>query len=120
VYTDIVLQHMLSRELIEGYIAEFHRVVAANGLVVFQLPSAIPLRFRLQPRRHLYRALRMARIRPQTLQNRLGLYPISMRAIAEAEVVALIGRLGGVVLAIDRSAISEFGIASNTYWVTRS
>jgi SAM-dependent methyltransferase len=45
VYSNIVLQHM-ETELAERYIAEFMRVLAPDGLAVFQVPS----RFRVLPR----------------------------------------------------------------------
>jgi hypothetical protein len=109
---------MLTDDLIKGYLREFVRVLATGGLAVFQLPTAIPLRYRVQPRRHLYRLLRGAGVSAQRLQ-REGLYPISMRAIPRDAVVATVRAAGGTVLAVDESHIEPFRIASGRYWVTR-
>jgi ubiquinone/menaquinone biosynthesis C-methylase UbiE len=55
VYSFIVLQHVPGRWRIERYIEEFVRVLRPRGLLVFQLPSAIPWRHRIQPRRRCIR-----------------------------------------------------------------
>ncbi len=57
VYSNIVLQHVPNAEMIpRRYVAEFVRVLTPGGLVVFQLPTEIPFRYRLQPRRRAYTA----------------------------------------------------------------
>jgi SAM-dependent methyltransferase len=120
VYCYIVLQHMASTELIEGYIREFVRVLSTDGLLVFQLPSTIPWRYRLQPRRHLYRMFRAVGVRPAFLMNRLGLHPISMRAIDSDAIRGLLTSSGATSLAERKSVIEPFGIESVTYAVART
>jgi len=58
IYSNFVLQHM-TRALIRRYLLEFARVLREGGLLCFQLPSHIPFRRQLQPRRRLYALLRM-------------------------------------------------------------
>src|SRR5436190_168234 len=76
VLSSVVLQHVPRREWIEGYLREFVRVLAPGGAIVFTLPSHIPLVFRAQWRRRLYRALRHAGGSADTLYRRLRLQPI--------------------------------------------
>ena len=97
VYSSIVLQHLPAQDAVERFIAEFVRVAAPDGLVIFQLPSAISLRYRLQPRRRLYRLLRATGLSPQSLY-RVGLNPISVRALGEDRVAALVAAGGGSIL----------------------
>jgi SAM-dependent methyltransferase len=118
-YSTLVLQHMLSDDLITGYVREFLRLLAPGGLLVFQLPTAIPWRYRLQPRRRLYRLLRAVGLPADLLQRRFRLYPISMRAISGPAINRLIAAGGGTLLAVDQSEIAGFRIPSATYWVTR-
>lgn len=61
VYSNIVLQHVPDRRAIESYIAEFCRIVRPGGLVAFQLPSHIPVIYRLQWQRRPYSGLRRPR-----------------------------------------------------------
>ena len=120
VYCNIVLQHMLSDALIEDYVREFVRVLAPDGLLVFQLPSVIPWRYQLQPRRHLYRALRLIGIRPAFLMNRLHLYPISMRAIPTSRVRTLLDEARATILDTTTGLIEPFGIETAMYAVTKA
>ena len=54
----IVLQHMPDRDLIRRYLGEFARVLAPGGLIAFQLPSEMPLIYRVLWRKRLYRVAR--------------------------------------------------------------
>ena len=56
---DIVLQHLPGRREVQGYLAEFVRVLRPDGLLVFQLPISLPLAVRIQPRRTAYRLMRI-------------------------------------------------------------
>ena len=93
VYTSLVLQH-LPRPLIEGYLAEFHRVLAPGGAAMLQLATT--------PRGTL-RGL-IWRFAPWPLirvaQRRLLNYPAPMRMtpMPEQRVRALISAAGGTVL----------------------
>lgn len=96
VYTRAVLQHQPSREVIERYLGELVRVLKPGGLLAFTLPSHLPVGYRLQPRRRLYGALRALRV-PASVAYRLGLVPIRMQWMPEADVVASLERHGADV-----------------------
>jgi len=117
VYTRIVLQHMSKRRHIESYVAEFVRVLRSDGLLVFELPSFIPLRHRVQGRRRLYAALRRLGCPPALLYRTLGLTPIGMTYVPESEMVNWIATRKGRLLSIDRSPSREW--VTSTYYVTK-
>jgi len=117
VFTTIVLQHLPSPAAIRRYLVEFVRVTRPGGLIIFQLPSRIPLRHRLQPRPRIYRLLRAAGVPPDALYRRLHLQPIRMRFLPRAEVQSLLEQAGGRVLAVDETPVS--GIVSAVYYVTK-
>jgi SAM-dependent methyltransferase len=98
VYSMIVLQHQPSAQVALRYVDEFVRVAAPDGLVVFQLPSSIPLAKRLQPRRRVYSVLRSLGVSPRLLLRRLGLHPIRVIAIPEETVRRRVNAGGGRVL----------------------
>jgi SAM-dependent methyltransferase len=107
VYSSIVLQHLPSQRDVERSITELVRVAAPGGLVIFQIPSAISLRYRLQPRRRLYRLLRAAGLSPASLY-RFGLNPISVRALREQRVSELVTARGGSILrAVDDASVPQ-------------
>ncbi len=105
VYSNIVLQHLPNNALVDSYMREFVRVLRPDGLLVFQLPDAIPLRRRIQPRPRMYALLRRLGVPASALQERLGLHPIRMRAAsgdhvrtvitaARAHVIDMVGHRG--------------------------
>jgi SAM-dependent methyltransferase len=98
VNTRIVLQHLPDRATILGYLGEFLRVLRPGGLLVFQLPSALPFVLRLQPRRNVYLTLRRLGLSPRFLYWRLGLHPNRMVAIPKPKVVAFLESEGARVL----------------------
>lgn len=118
VYCDIVLQHLPLHSTMERYIREFVRVLRPDGLLVFQLPSHIPLRHRLQLRRRLYAAFRALRVPNRFLYERLGLYPIRMNSLPESDVVRLLEGEGAKVLEVGRN-IADGVIDDRRYWITR-
>ena len=99
---------------------EFVRIVRPGGLLAFQLPSTIPLRYRLQPRRRAYSVLRTLGTPPSFLRGRLGLHPIRMSGIPESRVRQILGSEQVRILEVDHAIIDGFGIDSCTYWVTRA
>ena len=119
IYCDIVLQHLPSHSTIEGYIREFVRVLRPGGLLVFQLPSHIPLRHRLQLRRRLYAVFRFLRVPSRFLYERLGLYPIRMSSLPESDVVQRLEGEGATVLEVERTIIGNSMIRDRRYWITR-
>jgi 2-polyprenyl-3-methyl-5-hydroxy-6-metoxy-1,4-benzoquinol methylase len=114
----LVLQHQARRAAIRSSIAEFVRIVGADGLVVFQLPTEIPWRSRLQPRRRLYSLLRRAGVPPATLYHRLRLDPIRMLHLTSDDVAATVERAGGTILRVDEDNLAG-KFPSATYYVGR-
>lgn len=120
VYSRIVLQHIPDRSATEAHIREFVRLLAGGGLLVFQLPASLPLRRRLQVRPRLYARLRSLRVPESLLYRQLGLHPIRMCSIPEADVVRLLTAAGATLLDIERTEVGDTGIQDRTYWATRS
>lgn len=120
IYCNLVLQHIQERAVIKRYISEFVRVLKPDGLLVFQLPSRIPLRRRLQPRRRLYALLRRLTFDARFLYCRLGLYPVRMGFIPQQEVIHLLDDLGARVLWVQTEAFAGPGADSKTFYVTKS
>jgi len=113
----IALQHVPSKRLIWFYLKEFLRVTRPEGLVVFQLPSHIPVRARVQMRRRVWHVLRALGFSGASLFQR-GLTPMSMRAIEEGEVRKVLTAHGGNVVRIKRDEWTGHGNEDRTYFVT--
>jgi SAM-dependent methyltransferase len=114
----LVLQHQDRRSTVAAYIAEFIRVLRPGGVVVFQMPTHIPLRHRIQPRRRAYGVLRSLGASPSFLYNRLGLDPLRMQHMTREQVLELVSRAGGTVVAVrDDTLAGEY--PSATYYVGR-
>jgi SAM-dependent methyltransferase len=118
IYSRIVLQHISERTLIDAYLLDFVRLLADGGLLVFQIPSFIPFRRRLQIRPRLYAALRRLAIPEGFLYRRLGVHPIRMNAVPEGTVVDLLASAGASIVLIERSYIGDSGIADRVYFAT--
>ena len=116
VYSSIVLQHLRSRDEVERFISELVRLTARDGLAVFQVPDAISLRYRLQPRRRAYALLRALGLRPRALYRR-GLNPIQVRALDESRVFELVEAAGGRVARVVADS-SVPPLTSKRYFVT--
>jgi hypothetical protein len=101
------------------YVADFARVLAPDGLLVYQIPSHIPLGRRLQLRRRLYGILRSLGLSPQVLYHRLGLFPMRMIALAEQDVRVLLAAAGAPILEAQAEEIVSTGIESRTYYATK-
>lgn len=114
VYTNIVLQHLPSKALTNSYISEFIRILKKQGLLVFQLPSYVPLKNRLQPRRRLYGLLRTLGFSHKFCYKKLGLTPIRMNFIPEHEMAAFLTGLGAEVLEVQANSN-----LSRIYYVTK-
>jgi SAM-dependent methyltransferase len=119
IYSVLVLQHLPTRAAIAAYVSDFARVLAPGGLLVCQIPSHIPLRRRLQPRRRLYGILRSVGVPPRVLYNRLGLFPMRMTSMPEPDVRALLIAAGARVLEARADAMASTAIESRTYYVTK-
>jgi SAM-dependent methyltransferase len=119
IYSNIVLQHLPSRDLIEHKIAEFVRMLRPGGLATFQLLSFIPLKYRLQPTRRVYGFLRGIGVGSAFLYDRLRLTPIRSNFIKESKVLALLNRLGAHSLETQQKTILETAVQSVTYFFTK-
>ncbi len=116
VYSSIVLQHLPADHEVERLIGEFVRLISPSGIAIFQMPTSISIRYRLQPRRRLYAAGRRLGIRSGWL-FRHGLNPIRVRAMAEDRVRAVVRDAGGrVELALADSSVPE--LPGRRYFVT--
>lgn len=118
VYTRLVLQHVPQRAAIRAYIRELVRVLAPGGLLVFQLPSFIPRRHRLQPRPRLYALVRRLGAPAELLYRRLGLHPMRMNFLPASEVTGLVEQTGGRLLSSETQPAAG-GVRSSTYVVAK-
>jgi ubiquinone/menaquinone biosynthesis C-methylase UbiE len=119
VYSSIALQHIPSEQAVGKYLTELVRVLRRDGLLVFQLPSAIPLIVRLQPRRKLYRVLRTLGLSARFLYWRLGLHPMSMLAVPRPVVDRTLAQAGARVARVLEERDPEFGYTSAIYYALR-
>jgi SAM-dependent methyltransferase len=119
IYSAIVLQHVPDARVIDSYLAEFVRVLRPGGMLVFQLPSYIPWRRRLQPRRRLYSLLRSMGVSAPTLYNRFGFMPMRMTWLPENRVAAVLRQAGGTVLRAEPDGSAGPAIESRRYFVTK-
>ena len=118
VVSQLVLQHVPDREAILRYVHEFARVLRPGGALLFQVPSSIPLRYRLQPARRIYRALRRAGVSAEMLYRRLRLQPMRMTAVPTEVVRARLEDSGlGVVELTTEEGLA--GAVSASYLATR-
>jgi ubiquinone/menaquinone biosynthesis C-methylase UbiE len=117
IYTTIVLQHLPTQAMIRSYIAEFCRVLRADGLLAFQVPAQIRFLHRLQLRRRLYAFLHAVGFPDEYLYTKLKLAPIKMNFVLKAEVVSLLESAGTRVIKIEEIESPE--LTSNTYYVTK-
>ena len=119
VYTARVLQHLPRPSLVEHFIRELYRLVRPDGLLVFQLPSYIDLRHRLQPRRRLYQILKRLGWSKVDLYQRMGLFPMRMTFIREKDVVRLLNGVGAKLLKVEADSLAGPMIESRTYYATK-
>ncbi|RMD60364.1 methyltransferase domain-containing protein [Candidatus Parcubacteria bacterium] len=119
IYTNIVLQHLPTAELIRHYIKEFVRTLRVGGLLVFQLPCYISFLHRLQPRRRLYSFLRSIGFSPSFVYERLRLDPLRMNFIPEHEVISLLAKLPAQVLCVKGTRNASSAVENRFYYITK-
>jgi hypothetical protein len=83
---------------VEGYVAEFLRLVRPEGLVVFGIPRHISFPYSLQPRRRVYGLLRRLGVSEEWMLRRTPLTPMRMTVVTEEAVRKLVKGQGGTVL----------------------
>ena len=128
----LVLQHLPSREAIEGYLREFVRVLSPGGVAVVQLPVARPtrraaqhrdlvaLRRSLALRARAIRLLRTIGVRPTFLYERLGWQPeMLMTAVPYDVTVEILQSAGGHLLFTPPEDMLPGGVVSHVYFVAR-
>lgn len=115
VYSRIVLQHVPART-IPRYVSDLVRVLRPRGLLVFELPSVMPLRSRLQGRRRAYWLLRRLGLSHRLLYRTLRLTPIRMSYLPESQILPTI-EPHGRLLEIVRVPFPKW--VSSTYYVTK-
>lgn len=118
IYTNIVLQHISCKKVIFSYIRDFMRVIKQDGLLVFQLPSYLPMKNRLQLRRRLYGWLRGLGISSQFLYEKMNLHPISMNFIKEKTMLKFLDSIGMQVLQVSRSVDFASSMQNRIYFCT--
>jgi SAM-dependent methyltransferase len=119
----IVLQHIPDRGLIHRYIAEFARVLAPGGLLAFQLPSQMPLIYRLLWRKRLYRVARALGMSVERA-HRLGLDNMAMQSLPVEDTSRTLEEAGcEVVRVVSEQAMHGDtplkGSVSTDYYATR-
>jgi ubiquinone/menaquinone biosynthesis C-methylase UbiE len=111
IYSRITLQHVPPRR-VESYLKEFLRVLAAGGLLLFQLPSR-PVR----PYRRI--AALMANRFVRTLNLMQVPFAMYMNGISRDRVVALLESHGGKVIEVEPNADAGPQYESFLYAVAR-
>jgi SAM-dependent methyltransferase len=110
VVANLVLQHLPSKALARVYIERLVKAARPDGLVVFQLPTKVPLARRLQPRRRLYKPLR-SRVGAERL-HAAGLHPVRLIALPEADVLYTVEGAGATI-----AHAEDAGAAGLRYYV---
>lgn len=115
-----VLQHLTDRASVLDHLASLLRVLRPGGLLVVQLPGSIPRPEKLlyDSRAALYTLLGRLGVPARVRYRRLGLFPSTMNAVPEAEVLALVAAHRGRVLTIERIRLG-IAIADRTYYLTK-
>jgi ubiquinone/menaquinone biosynthesis C-methylase UbiE len=101
VFTVLVLQHLPTRASILNYISEFIRVAKDGGVIVFQLPVAVPLLHRIQPKRRLWAVLAALGV-PRSWLFKQGLAPIQINGISRKEVERFLRAQGAEVRVVEK------------------
>lgn len=106
IYSFLVLQHLPNTAAIVGYIQDFMRILRPGGLAAFQVPDRLSLRWRIQPRRRVYRLLRALGVRGGRLQSH-GFLPMRFTAASQRIVRSAVSAVGCEVLSIEALGAPE-------------
>jgi SAM-dependent methyltransferase len=116
IYSGIVLQHLPQKKFIKAYLLEFKRVLKPGGVLVFQLPSWIPFKYRLQPIRRLYNFLKLFSFSDDFLYNRLKLFPVKMSFVKEKEMGGFLEKEGFNIEKIESDSYCGPEIENRIYY----
>lgn len=121
IYTKLVLQHLPTRALIKKYISEFIRILKNRGLLVFQIPSHIPFKYRLliNSKLKLYFILKKLKINKRFIYEGLGLYPLKMNCLSKKDVIELIKNQNAKILLAENDEAAGKLIESTTYYIIK-
>jgi len=120
IYSSIVLQHIPKKKDIESYIQEFIRILKKDGILIFQLPSYVPLLYRIQPRTKLYHLFRSIGIGKKFLYHTLKLYPFVINFLSESQVKSILIKQNANLLESFLDNKAGKLIQSRTYFVTKN
>ncbi len=123
----LVLQHLPSRVLMEGFMAEFVRILRPGGALVLNLPAVVPKppslpswKTREGLRKRLGIGLRRAGVSPDLLYRRLAWVPeMTMTAIPDPDARRIFEAAGGEILYVTEPTIDSGGTEDRTYYVGR-
>jgi SAM-dependent methyltransferase len=107
IYTNRVLQHLPSDEVIRLYLLEFGRLLTRDGILCFGLPLPPGWKYRISPRRHLFWVLNHLGVGKSTIYRRFGFWPAPMRGASPSTVA---GWLRALDLKLLTSVVSEENI----------
>jgi ubiquinone/menaquinone biosynthesis C-methylase UbiE len=115
----IVLQHLPRTADMESYVHEFVRVLRPGGLLVFQVPSRLPIAARAQLPMRLYHALRALALPADLVYGRLGIAPMRMNALSDAQLERALRHASARVVDVVPDAHAPSAFRSRTLYVTR-
>lgn len=118
VHSTIVLQHVPRKETIFSYIRDFVRVVRPGGLVVFDVPSFVPIKNRVQMRRRLFTVFHRLGVPTDALYGRLRTYPFPTTFVPNAEVISLLEQTGARMLDVV-SSTEPSGVQHAIFYATK-
>jgi 2-polyprenyl-3-methyl-5-hydroxy-6-metoxy-1,4-benzoquinol methylase len=122
----LVLQHLAGPALVATFIAEFIRVLAPGGLLLFQLPTSVPtpprsaVRNTLRPRTRILHGLRRLGASPVWMHRRFGWTPpMSKLGMASRDVECIVAQAGGSLVRTRDLGSDITGAHNNLYVVTK-
>lgn len=118
VHSTIVLQHVAPKEMILAYVDEFVRITRPNGLIAFDIPAHVPPKYRLQPRRRVFTALRRMRIPTAFVYKLVRTYPMPTTFVSSEEVTRFLESRGARLLDVVEST-EPSGVQHAAYYATK-
>jgi 2-polyprenyl-3-methyl-5-hydroxy-6-metoxy-1,4-benzoquinol methylase len=123
----LVLQHLASRDVMLGYLAEFARVLRPGGALVVQLPSKVPApqpqpswQTRAGARQRTAAVLRQVGVSASYLYRRFGwVPPMTMTAVPDELTRSTLAEHGAPVVFATPLEVDAGGTESRTYFATR-